>query len=467
MAVSQTGGAPAAAAGAAAHQVSQTGYASTIPTNLGNILTRTYGREDYIAPHERVMAKFYDSLEEVPGTPIYGAAQFFPIFTADSWAVGGVAEAGDLPNFEVPAVLQANVAPVQIAASLAFSELLAAVGQADGMIAAKDIIDYHVKMTVRDLMARINWYTLGHGTGRLAVVESTTAAVSTFVCRLPEHVLQLRKGMRIDFYNTDTGGSKQGNTYQIQSINFETRTVTLNTTATLTAGWGVYQALGAATTGTSSTYGIATNGLRNIVDDSTLSSTLFGITRSTNPEVNATVLTAGGGLQSYSEKLVRKGINRIKFQVGLEPNEMWCNNGIISEHLNHLTGSRVYQVMVDQGVPKYQIGQTEQSLGFQNNGKFIPFKVDNDLPARELYIVTKDLFRKHMTRRPNWVGDNVGPDGSATPYLFQAPSTSGGNYALAKVAGMLAIFNITHRQPRANTKISEIADEELGGDTVV
>lgn len=431
--------------------------AFTTTSSLSNILTRTYGREDYIAPHERVMAKFYDSLEEVPGTPIYGTAQFFPIFTADSWSVGSVAEAGDLPVFNPPQVLQAQVSPIQIAAALAFSELMAAVGQADGLIAAKDIIDYHVKMTVRDLMARINWFTLGHGTGRLAVVDASTVASTTFVCRNPEHVLQLRKGMIIDFYNLDTGGALQLSD-TITAINFETRTITTTNANTLTAGWGVYQ---------SKTYGVATNGLRGIADNATLAASIFGLTRSTNPDVNATVLNAGGGLQSYSEKLVRKGINRIKFLTGLEPDEIWLNQGMISEHLNHLTGSRIYQVTVNDNVPKYRIGQNEQDLGFQNNGKFIPFKVDNDYPARELAIITKFLFRKHMTRKPNWVGDNVGPDGSATPYLFQAPASTGQNYALAKVAGMLAIFNITHRQPKANTRITECADEELAGDAVV
>jgi hypothetical protein len=433
----------------------------TTTANLPNILTRTYNREDYFAPHERIMTKFLNEVEDFPdgGKPL-GVERRFAIRTADSHATGGTPEGGDLPAFAPPQVLQAVVTAIQVSASCSWSELMLMVATGEGTL-GEDIIDDHVKMTTRNLMTHLNFLTLGHGTGRLAVVETTTAAVTTFVARNPEGVLQLRKGMTIDFFDTDTGGSKQGATETITAINFETRTVTIGNSRSLTAGWGIYRALSASV----SSYGIAPFGLRGITDNGALTATQFGITRSTNPDINATVLTAGGGRQSYSEKLVRKGLNRIFFQTGLDADEIWMNEGIVSEHLNHLTGNRVYNVGPGSAdVPKYRIGHNEMDLGFQHNGKFIPFKVEGDLPANELICISKSLFRRHILRKANWVGDGVGPEGSPGAVLMQSPASTGQSYALAKIAGMLWVGNIAHLQPKANTAEREIFDEELAGD---
>jgi hypothetical protein len=67
-------------------------------------------------------------------------------------------------------------------------------------------------------------------------------------------------------------------------------------------------------------------------------------------------------------------------------------------------------------------------------------------------------------RKSNWIGDNIGPDGSPTAVLMQAPASSGQTYSLQKVAGMLWAGNIAHLQPKANTVINEVSDEELAGD---
>lgn len=433
----------------------------TSTANLPNILVRTYNREGYIAPHERHMAKFYDTTEDFEdgGKPL-GSARYFSIRTKDSHATGGTAEGGDYPTFTAPSMLQASVSAVFVSAAVAWTELMMLVGQAEGSINAEDIIDDHVKMTVRNMMTRLNSLTLGHGTGRLAAIQDSTTSLTTFVCRLPEHVLQLREGMLIDFYDADTSGSKQGASQTIQSINFETRTVTIDNGRSLTAGWGIYKALSTSV----SSYGVAPNGLRGIVDDGDLAATLFGITRSTDPQVNATELNAGGGLQDYTEKLVRKGINRIFFQTGLEPDCVIMNQGILSEHLNHTVGDRMYTVAPGENVPKYRIGQNLQEIGFQHNGRFIPFKIESDLPARELFILTKNLFRRHVLRKSNWTGDNIGPDGSPTAVLMQAPASTGQTYSFQKVAAMFWAGNIAHLQPKANTVINEISDEELAGD---
>ncbi len=436
--------------------------AASSQANLPNILITNYSREAYIAPHERFMAKFYDSTQDWSGGKEPGLNLKWGIWTKDSQAAGAVADGGNFPDFNPPTVLQGTLTVKEVAAAMSLTERMLAQGASEGAIWLANVVDTHVKMTTRNFMQALNRHSLGHGTGRMAAVEAGTSSSTSFVARLPEHVLQLRRGMQIAFYDTDTGGSKQGATETIQSINFETRTVTIGNARSLTAGWGVYKATGTST----DEYGIVPMGLRGINDNGTLTASLFGITRSASPEINASVLNAGGGassLQSYSEKLVRKGIHRLEFYAGFEPEEIWTNRGIISEHLNHLTGNRMYTIGPGENVPKYKIGANESELAFHYGGKDIPFKVDTDLPARELHIIVKSLYFKNVLKKPTWLADDSGPEGQSTPYLFQAPGGTN-SYALQKVAGMHALLDFGHKQPEVGCAITQLSDEELAGD---
>lgn len=435
------------------------GGTPTSPANLANILITKYGRAKYIPAHERSMAKFYHETEdwEDGGAPL-GAERKWGIRSKDSHAAAAVDGGGDLPTFNPPALVNPSLTAKAVAASVAWTELMLAVGQAEGTIQAIDVIDDHVKMTVRNIMSALNRHSLGHGTGRMAVVESATSSSTTVPCRLPEHVLQIRPGMMIGFYDTDTGGSLQGAVETVQSVNFEARTFVIGNARSLTAGWGIYK----ASSSTATEYGIVPMGLRGINDNGGLAASIYGITRSSNPIMNATVLTSGS-VQSYSDKLVRKGVNRVGFANDMDPDEIWCNKGIVSEHYNHLSGNRMWTLGPGDSAPQYNSGATGTPK-FKHGDKEIPFKVDRDLPARELHILCRTLYRKHVLRKPSWVGDGVGADGSVSPVLMQAPGTATNTYALQKVAGMVGFLNFGHLMLIAGCKIDMVADEELAGD---
>src|SRR6185503_19927465 len=129
--------------------------------SLQAILPRTYNREDYFAPHERAMAKFYDTTTDfTDGGAPRGIDRRWAIRTKDSHAAAGAAEASDQPTFRAPSVIQAAVSAITVAATVAWSELLMAAGQGEGILNASDIIDDHVKMTTRNLMSALNRLSL-------------------------------------------------------------------------------------------------------------------------------------------------------------------------------------------------------------------------------------------------------------------------------------------------------------------
>jgi len=435
---------------------------ATSTTNFAGLLVETFSRDRVFAPFERSLAKFHSGTQDWQDEPPLGRGRTFGIRTKDAHSTGTVSEAaGTTPALRQPEVLQANVDAVQAVGICGWTELMMSAGRGLGSL-GPDVISDHIEMTTRNTMQLLNRMSLGHGTARIAVVQDSTVASTTFIARNPEHILQLRDNMIIDFYNLDTGGAKQGATQTIDELDFETRTVTIDAARTLTAGWGVYQALTTAV----STYGVAPFGLRAWADNGELTSSIAGITRSGNPGVNATVLTQASGTQPYSEKLMRKGVNRVFFKCGMEPDEAWTNKGIISEHLNHLVGDRRFTLAPGDNVPKYRIGQQEEGvIGFQNGGNFIPFKCEGDMVDREIVFIKKSMFRRHQLRAVNWIGDDSGVDGVARAVLLQLPAASGG-YELSKVAILLGMVNYGNRMPKSICRISKISDEELAGDTV-
>lgn len=449
--------------------------AAITTSNLAGVLLRSYTRKDWFAPFERLKTPFLDSIEKFDNEAPLGVGRFFELWLQDSHNTGSVAESGNLPALDVPNVQQGSVTGIQVAADMGLSELMLSAGRGNGTF-GRDVINRLVQITTRNLMTNINRLTLGHGTARLGVVNASTSAATTFVAALPEASFKAREGMRISFYDTDTGGTIQdvdaggGNvgTVKITYINPATYTLTIDFAATLTAGWGFYQSLSdtaSATTASTTTYGVATNGLRGIVDNATYATSIFTLSRNTYPDLNAQVIDSTPNLQPYSEALVRKAINLAYMASGADTEALWCNRGVISEHLNSVVGDRRYNVPVDSGsVPGYKIGYDPKKLAFQYKGKDISFNVDEDLPARELFGVTTSLFKKHVLRDASWVGDDSGPDGSTSPILLQTPATT--TYALSKIAGMLWIGNIAHSSPKSNFVIRNIADAELAGDTV-
>jgi hypothetical protein len=433
--------------------------AATATSTFAGLLVETFSRDRVFAPFERAFAKFHESTQDWPNEEPLGKGRTFGIRTKDAHSAGTVAETGSTPTLRQPEILQANVDAVQIVGAVGWTELMLSAGQGLGSL-GPDVLTDHIDMVTRNATQALNRMSLGHGTARLAVVEAGTSSSTTFVCRNPEHLVQLRVNMLIDFYDTDTGGSKQGNTETISDLDFETRTVTISSRS-LTAGWGVYQALSTSV----STYGVAPFGLRAWADNGGLTSTIAGITRSSNPGVNANVISAATGTLVYSEKLMRKAIHRIFFTCGLEPDEAWCNKGIISEHLNHLVGDRIFMLAPGDNVPKYRIGHNEREIGFQYGGNFIPYRCDGDFPDREIVFHKKSMFRRHQLRPLNWIGDDSGVDGVAKAMLLQLPA-SGGGYDLAKVALLLAMVNYGNRMPKSICAVRTIADEELAGDVV-
>jgi len=425
--------------------------ASTV-TNLSESLRRIYA-ERYFEVMQNVHTPYLEELEECPDEPTEGAGWFFPFFLDSPQNIGAPAEGGDIPSAKQRTEVQGQVNAIQLVGSFQISELLRQAGTARAGFNGGEI-KRHMKECTTDLAKHTQRLLVGgHGTHRLAVVQ-TMNSTTTFTADVNnggQGVLHLRNNMLIDFYDLDTAGAIQGAAGgKITSINWNTRLVTFTPlNATAAATHGVYL---------SGYYGIAPNGLRNLVDNATFSASLHGKSRATYDKLNANVIDPGTPTD-LDEDVMRRMCDQIYHQTGREIDRIRANTGVINSYLNMLTPDRRYQVVNGQA-PKWLTGYKTGDLVFTYDKATAVIRKDPDIPQREMYFLSlKDSFYKHTLKKMGWLDDGGG-------ILKQTPAATNANaYATSWTATLMSLLNQSCCCPLANGVIRNVKDLGLAGDT--
>jgi hypothetical protein len=414
-------------------------------------LARVYGDEKLFEPCERALKPFWTEMEESKDHWPGGAGFYFLIVGATGHAAGTHAEGADWGDARNQVGVQPFITSAPFESPVEVTQKFFDAAKREGALGG-DAGHNAIVTATKDLYTHAQrLLACGHGTGRLAVVEAATTANTAFTAKLHEGAWQLRINDPIEFVNTDTGGTVQA-TAIITDIDYITRRVTTDTSLTLTANWGVYH---------QGSYGAPhPNGLRSIVDDGDYATSIFGVSRSApNTYLNGLVMDNSQGLQDYSEELVDDLIDQITMRQDMVPTVLRCNLGVIREHKRIVVADRVYDVGTGGSNAQYPTGANHNQLSYQYGDTKIPFKVDRDLPARELYALHMPSFRRHTLRKAGWIK----PEGGG---IFQlAVASAGSTYRHAYVANMGMDMNISCRRLNANGKLSYIRDRGLARDS--
>jgi hypothetical protein len=196
------------------------------------------------------------------------------------------------------------------------------------------------------------------------------------------------------------------------------------------------------------------------VDDGDFATSIFGQSRltSTNNFLNATVQDGSGGLQDYTEELVADMLDLVTGRQDFIPTQLRCNVGIVREHQRIVVPDRVYMVTGNKN-PDYPSGINQEKLSFQYGDVKIPYKVDRNLPGREVYALYMPGFRKHTLKAADWMR------AKGTNQIFHVMPASGGEtYTFKYGANMYLDFNISSRKLNANGKLSNIRDRGTARD---
>lgn len=424
-------------------------------TSYEQDMLTTYQREKTIVPYARTATPFLNAMKEVGtrGMKPAGNVLEFQLRLHQGFGVGTPNDGGDWAKARTHKSIKAQVTRAMLDAALRITVEAQAAAADMGSFTGDALADA-VKNCLDVFYYQANVLSLGHGTGRLAVVAADSVT-DTVIMDLPDGAFALREGAFVEFADIDVGGTVQnlgavGLEVQIESIDHTTHTVTFTDAITVSAGWGVYLA---------TTYGKRKpNGLRTFIDDGTLTATVMNITRATNPQVNATIIDGGGALQDYNEALPRTLLTRIKQRSGVVPTHAWSNEGIRGEHYRFTTPDRMFTIVgTDKSVPAYNIGANEDELAIHFGGRRIPMLCDEDMPARSLYFSYGPGWRSHTLIDDDWVKGTKG-------ILHWAPAAGGETYSNNQIGEMQGCKNVSHTRLNGQGALLNVRDRDSAGD---
>lgn len=127
------------------------------------------------------------------------------------------------------------------------------------------------------------------------------------------------------------------------------------------------------------------NGLFNWVDDGTLGANLFGLSRTTHPELKSKVnlsdverAVSAPLLQALWDELLRKAGNE-----GRDGMELWSEYSVRSQYMKD-TGEAAKRYTQDASAKKIIGGYADVSIAFLENGTPVPWRADRDFPYGHL-----------------------------------------------------------------------------------
>jgi hypothetical protein len=248
-------------------------------------------------------------------------------------------------------------------------------------------LDDEVTGVARDVLKDMNIITFGDGSDTLTTVSAGTTAVTTFVGATAAAggfgkwgVRYLQVGDQIDVWSSNFATQRTpAGGVTITAIDPTTKTVTTNTSLTLTAGDVVTRANG---------QNKAYVGLWSATDNSA-GTTFQGLSRSTYPNLRGTVIDIAG--VAMTEAHVQTLFSAIEVASGEYPDLI-------------IAGSNAWDQYLALGVSlKRYINTLELDRGFQQldyNG--VPFTKDVDSPPDALFGLRREYVQNGVVTPLSW-----------------------------------------------------------------
>lgn len=418
---------------------------------LGTSLKIGYSPE-YMDAHTNFNAPLLKKFETIKKFPQNGKSFDWEFNFNTPQVLGSPGDGAAVPAKRAPFSVAGSVNVGTFAGGFDITAILEAVATESGTLSAAGAYAKRAaKVAIEDTTKHMNRIYAGtHGTGRLAQVQTTTDTLTTFVGKLPIGVLLLRKNMKVQFYDADSGsGNQRGSGSQlITKINQATRTVTLDTAITLTADDHCYYV---------GDYGSAKmpNGLRGLVDDGSNLTSLHGQSRATYEEMKSVVLGNSGTLRDLTEDLLIDLAHAVKQRSGGSINLLVMNWGQLAKYLKFVRADRRFNVN-GSGVIKGDSGYKDLPTFYLGGGN-VEILPSEDVAPREVYGLDTTQIRRIQSRKLGWYEVNPGQ-------MFQQTiATGAAGYSFSKEANLLALENLATYLPGAHGRIEDLYDKQLCG----
>ena len=410
------------------------------PTSLVDI----FDKGKFFEPCERFQKRFWDDIEEADDVRPGGKGLTYRVIGAVGHANGNPAEGGDYSQSRQRMEVDLTVTSAQIDSTMELSSKFVEAAKDDGSFYGDAEAEGMVETGLSffgyiDILLGAGYGTLQLGTVRTNVVTSTEVFLAA-----DEWTFQLRPNQPVEFWLATT----LEHTAIIQEVNHAAGSITLDTAGTITAAAGVFQ---------DNVFGnAAPNGLRNIVDDDALAATIDGAARASYPYLNALVDsgTGGGVYDDLSEEMIDALLDQITWNQDLIPTQLRCNNGVFRAWKKLMKIDRTFMLSGKEVVAGVG-GVKENTPAFMYGDTMIPFRIDRNLPARQLFALYLKGFRKHTLRAADWFSEKGGA-------IFDKVPSSNTTYKYAYIGAMMADLTISCRKYNSNGLRKNIKDASVG-----
>ena len=425
-------------------------------------MQEVYAQKEFFRPYQEDYTPLLTDLEECPDEPVRGKRWNVPLYLATAWNVRTGAEGGAQATVESDSVIQGQVAAQEFKGTVKLTELLERQGTREAHFNG-GALDHQMKqrsMEMSKLMQIMFWQ---HGSGRIGVVDAAMTASTTMKLRLPWSIRRIRKNMRIDIYDADSGGALSDATSEARKISKIDR---ISNGDSSSAGYNTYQgiatldAVATASAGDhvflTGDYSYGPNGIDGLIGSEALAPTFLGKARATYPELNTNRLHNSGTPRPVTEDLCRQ-MGDLIWDHGCEIDSIRCGAGMINKIAALSTSDKRYNIVSGE-FPKYIQGHKEGDLLFAYDKVTATFKKDPQCPARTMYFLSfRDSFYKHTTAELGFLnrGGNI---------LLPVPASSGGGYDYSIQARLYAAANISNYFPLGNGIVEDLEDTTWAGD---
>lgn len=409
-------------------------------------LMRRYSREAMIEPQERFTPHFVNDMKKWEDEKNDGIGLFFMVTGADGHGVGNPAEVGDFSRANTPNRVLCEITKAQLDSVVEVSsQYLAASKNSFTGDADEDLI----LQATRNALSYFDVLTgAGAGDGVLATVDQAVVNTNSFIARrstsVPDGGFKLRNNQPIDF--VDGSGVVQATTIIAAPYDYKTSTVQVADNVTLTAGWKVYQRDVVGNP--------MPNGIYNIVDDGGNAATIFGKSRNDFPYLSAQVYDAG--LQDWSEELMDEFLDAVTVNQEYTPTVIRSNKGVVTAYKSTLVRDRLF--LQNNEPPDYKSGSNYENIVYVYGSQKIPWKVDRNMPVRDLVALYMPAWRSATLRPLDWVQPMPGK----SPWMLKP---SGDTYSYVLVASLMQDRNIFCKRLNANGRLKNIKDRSLARDS--
>lgn len=434
-------------------------------------MQETYPNTEFFQVYAEMFTPLLNDLEECPDEPIHGKGWNVPLYENTPWNVRTGPEGGGQPSVESDDVVQGRVLNQQFQGVVQLTELLERQGTKDAHFNG-GALDHQMKQVSQDVSKLMQIHFWGHGTGRLMVIDQTEVTETHIKCRISGNGRQrIKEKMRVQVYDTDTGGTKQGTggtkTYMVKSIDRASKGdpggAGYNTYSGIveleevdgggtlpenfTAGHGVYL---------KDDYGYAPNGIDGLIGSATIAPTFLGVSRADHPKLNTNRLHASGTPRDLTYDLMIEACDAM-YDFGMELDSIRMNVGVMNKYAA-LAGQDKRYPIVKGDFPKLIGGYREGDLLFAYDKATATVKKDPQCaPRTALFLAFKDTFYKHTTAELGFLnrGGNI---------LLPVVSADGTGYDTAIQARLYAAVNLSNKFPLGNARLEDVKDSTLAGD---